>query len=259
MFKNFFTFLMLKNILVCIVILIIVYQIYLNNAHSKSSYTDDVEYDDETDDETTATQTDVNTIVKKELPILKPFGRAHLSSVDNDGTYYIWNFVQHKPWSKITLRPGKDFPFIFYLKINKIPSSKYNEWKDIIPNINFNSNTGNIIIPSRDEEGALSVSNLMLNHFNGKLTLDDIISRNLIPLSVSKAKAVPLVKEKLREQIIETLQQNINTDTNNKKLNSRVNFVEDLATKPVLQSGESGGSGNFGPVAFGGREYTFIN
>ena len=50
--------------------------------------------------------------------------------------------------------------------IVKIPTfDMFNDWKKLIPNLSFNPESNEIIIPSNDEEGALSVANLMLNYF----------------------------------------------------------------------------------------------
>ena len=117
----------------------------------------------------------------------------------------VWEFDSPNPWDKIIYKEGEEFPYSFFIKL-KIPSLQdYQTWKEIIPNIDFNPLTRLLVIPSKDEASALAVANLMAINFGGMLSLDEILEKNLIQISISKAKSHEVVQTKLREQIMDTL------------------------------------------------------
>jgi len=119
--------------------------------------------------------------------------------------YILWTFNEPVPWSQIIYTYGQDFPFKFFIKV-KIPSlNDYQTWKQLIPNIDFESRSGELIIPSKNEASALALANLMISTFNGSLKIDDILEKNLIQISVMKAQQFELVRNKLREQLIDAL------------------------------------------------------
>ena len=131
-----------------------------------------------------------------------------------------------KPWSKITLNEYDDFPYRFYIKA-KIPSlNDYNSWKQVISNLDFSPKTGELIIPSKDESSALALANLMIINFLGQLSLQDILEKNLIQISVNKSKNYEMVQNKLREQIIENLygKNLVNEPEYNQDLSKNINF-----------------------------------
>ncbi len=116
-----------------------------------------------------------------------------------------WDFDAPNPWTKIVLNKGDDFPYKFFIKI-KVPSLQdYQNWKQIIPNIEFLPMTGNMMIPSKDEASALAVANLMIINFSGQLSLEDILEKNLIQISITKAQSHEVVQVKFRDQIMENL------------------------------------------------------
>jgi hypothetical protein len=122
------------------------------------------------------------------------------------GKHIIWEFYEPNPWSKIIYKNNEEYPFYFFIKI-KIPSlNDYQIWKQLIPNIDFESRSGELIIPSKDEASALAVANLILSTFGGQIKLETILEKGLIQISVQKAQQFELVKNKLREQIIDNLQ-----------------------------------------------------
>jgi hypothetical protein len=125
--------------------------------------------------------------------------RANISEIDlPEGN--------NNPWTRVLYNPNDDYPYYFYIKI-KIPSlNDYESWKQIIPNLNFDPRTGELIIPSKDEPSALALANLIVVNFTGQLSLDNILEKNLIQISVTKAKSHEVVQNKLREQIMDNLQ-----------------------------------------------------
>jgi hypothetical protein len=101
----------------------------------------------------------------------------------------------------------------------------FENWKQVVPNIGFDPKTGEIIIPSKDEASAIALANLIVINFSGQISLKDILDKNLIQISVAKAKSFDVVQNKLREQIMENLY--------GKQFNaSQSSFEKDLAKKP---------------------------
>jgi len=134
-------------------------------------------------------------------------------------------FDKPNPWNKIIFDSSKEYPYFFYIKV-KIPSlNDFQNWKLVVPNLEFDPRTGELIIPSQDEPSAIALANLIVINFSGQISLKDILDKNLIGVSVSKAKSFEHVLNKLREQIMENL--------HGKQFNiSQTNFEKDLAKKP---------------------------
>jgi len=136
----------------------------------------------------------------------------------------VWTPLEPKPWNKIVYKYNEKFPFYFHIKI-KVPSlNDYSNWKKIISNLDFDPKSGEIIIPTEDEETALSIANLIISNFKGDLSLEDIINKNLIDVSINKAKKYEIVKNKLIEQIMSNIN-NKSTET----FDETQTFTTDLA------------------------------
>jgi len=270
---------MLNNILISIVAIIVIIQFYLNfsqnksiipNTDEKSKNKDNNDTEEESEEEKNNNKNSKNqkmtiqgeTIIKEE-PSIKDnkkieafangsnfndftYGQPHKVTMEVDGPLYEWFFDKPNPWSTIKNKPNKDYSFLYCLK-TEVPSiDKFIEWKNIIPNLNFNPNSRELIIPSNDEEGALSVANLILNNFKNKIKTQDIISNNLINVSINKAKNYPVVKLKLKEQIIEMM--------NSGKLSRgirKAEYEEDLSK--AINNREFAG-----PNAYNGNEHSFL-
>ena len=161
----------------------------------------------------------------------------------------IWTFIIEKPWTQIVYYYAQQFPFKFFIKI-KIPSlNDYQNWKHIIPNLDFDSKTGEIIISSKDEAGALAITNLIIANFQGQLSIENILEKNLIPISITKAQQYEMVRNKLREQIIESLQ--------GKTSDSRTDYEQDLANNENKSTMKQNFE-NIDPDAYEGIEYTYL-
>jgi hypothetical protein len=131
-------------------------------------------------------------------------------------------FTKPNPWTKLIVKKGDEYPLHFHIKI-KIPSlNDFQTWKQIVPNLNFDPNTGEMIIPSQDEAAALALANLIIINFTGQMSLKDILEKNLIQISVAKAKSHELVQNKLREQIMDNLY------GNKQNVENFANFSQDL-------------------------------
>lgn len=158
--------------------------------------------------------------------------------------YIIWSFNQPIPWNQVIYIYDQDYPFRFYLKTHVPSLNDYQSWKQILPNLDFDSKTGELIIPSKNEESALAMANLIVSNFQGQLTIDTILENNLIQISVTKAQQYDVVKNKLREQIIEALNGKPNKFLEKNEVNHN-DYEEDLANKPEIQAGNSDHSENF--------------
>jgi len=153
--------------------------------------------------------------------------------------FIIWSFGQPVPWSQIVYVYQQEYPFRFFIKVH-IPSlNDYQAWKQIIPNLDFDSRSGELIIPSKNEESALAICNLIVSTFQGQLTIENILEKNLIQISVMKAQQYEIVKNKLREQIIEAISGKTNKFLN-KTDNKSNDFEQDLANGNITnQNGDN--------------------
>lgn len=157
-------------------------------------------------------------------------------------------FDRPNPWSRIIVDETAEFPYNFMIKL-KIPSlNDYENWKQIIPNLDFSAQSGELVIPSKDEASALAVANLISVNFLGQLSLKDILDKNLIQISIAKAQNYEIVQTKLREQIITNLY-------GNKATTTQTTFEKDLARSGASDS-YSTGSRSSGPVDFQSETFT---
>ena len=143
------------------------------------------------------------------------------------------NFDQPHPWTRVDIVNGDEFPFRYYIKIKISSLNEYQNWKQLVPNLDFNANTGELIIPSKDEGSALALANLIIAQLQDQISLQDIINKNLLQISVAKAQAHEVIRTKLRDQILD----NINAK---KVVIKTSNYQEDLATetKPTKENKE---------------------
>ena len=143
----------------------------------------------------------------------------------------VQEFNNPLPWTKIVYIEDHEYPYYFHFKAI-IPSlNDFEKWKQIIPNLEFNPNSRELIIPSKDEASALAIANLICINLSGQISIEDILNKDLIKISIIKAKSHEVVRNKLKEQIIEVLY----GKTNNKV---QTNYEEDLSknNKPVLSN-----------------------
>jgi hypothetical protein len=105
------------------------------------------------------------------------------------------------PWSNVINTEDSTLPYIFCIKLN-IPSlNDYENWKQIVPQINLNPSSREIEVPAKDEATALAIVNLISSNFVGQISIREILDKNLLEISINKAKKHEIVKNKLREQI----------------------------------------------------------
>jgi hypothetical protein len=146
--------------------------------------------------------TESNQNEEKKAVSLTMFGKP---SYIEENKYIAWTFNNPKPWSRIIYSYEDEYEFKFFLKV-KIPSlNDYENWLSIVPNLDFITKTSELIIPSKDEASALAIANLIVSNFNGSISIKEIMDKKLIPMSVEKAIKYQLVRNKLKEQIMEAL------------------------------------------------------
>ena len=176
--------------------------LYFNNSELDSDNNNDNDSENNDDkDEIKKKKTKKIKSVEKNIPI-DMFGTPHDYKPNE---YIVWTFSDPVPWTQIIYMYGEEYPFKFFIKI-KVPSlNDYQMWKQIVPNIDFNSKTSEIIIPSKNEASALAIANLIVSTFTGQMTIETVLEKNLIQISVTKALQFELVRNKLREQILEGL------------------------------------------------------
>ena len=159
------------------------------------------------------------------------FGKPHDYKPNE---YIMWTFSSPIPWTQVLYVYGEEYPFKFFIKI-KVPSlNEYQIWKQIVPNLDFDSKTGEIIIPSKNEGSALAIANLIIATFTGQLKVETILEKNLIQISVTKALQFELVRTKLREQILEALSDKTYTTRQTEK--GQNDYEADLATSNTRAS-----------------------
>jgi hypothetical protein len=240
---------MLSQLLIVIILYLVINQMILSFSSDNKINEQQIEHNNKVQEDNNKVHkhpSDKNfSGVRQNIPI-DLFGKPYQYEPEK---FIIWTFVQPKPWTQIIYNYNDEFPFKFYLKV-KIPTlNDYQAWKQLIPNLEFDSKIGELIISSKDEASALALANLIVSNFGGQISIESILEKNLIPVSIEKAQKYDLVRNKLREQIIEALQGKTMDTTNN-------DYEQDLANKKPVSNNES--FQNNGPDAFEGGEYSYL-
>jgi len=250
---------MLNHILLIIIFYLIINQMILAFSDEKvnieqDTNSDNIIYKDKKESSNYIDKSN-NYNIEKKIPF-DLFGKPY-KIVPNK--FIMWTFIIEKPWTQIIYNYGHKFPFKFFIKIKIQSLNDYQTWKEIIPNLDFDSKTGEVIIPSKDEAGALAIANLIISNFQGQLSIENILEKNLIPISITKAQQHEIVKNKLREQIIELLQgKTIEvTQEHCKSTDFKNNFEQDLANNEN-NSNIKQNFKNIDPDAYEGIEYTYL-
>jgi hypothetical protein len=102
---------------------------------------------------------------------------------------------------------------------------------------------------STDEASALAIANLIISNFGGQLSFENILEKNLIPISITKAQQYEMVRNKLREQIIEVLQGK-STDSGSDYEQDLAHKSHSIATKESFTDTE--------PSAYEGGEFSYL-
>jgi len=248
---------MLRQLLVALILYLMINQLILFFNDKDNYFTKEIIEEKKDKISKNKTNTPSANNVEKIVP-LNLFGKPH-EVVPNK--FIIWNFVQPIPWTQIIYVYDQEYPFRFFLKVH-IPSlNDFQAWKQLVPNLDFDSKTGELIIPSKNEESALAIANLIVSNFQGQLTIDNILEKNLIQVSVLKAQQFEVVKTKLREQIISALTlKNNELDRSSK---SQLNDYEEDLTKNsqsanLVNSEHSENFNNNDPMAYENDHLSYI-
>ena len=117
-------------------------------------------------------------------------------------------FENPNPWNKVQYYTHYNRYFIIINNLND-HVEKIMLWKSlpIIKSdlIDVDVENNYLILKTYSEEEALVICDLIINHINNNLTINDIISKNLINYSINKAKRFKLIGTKLTELIKEGL------------------------------------------------------
>lgn len=141
------------------------------------------------------------------------------------GNIYSWDYMSQTPWNKIVYNSDKEFPFYYFIsaKINDL--NEFESWKNILPNLEFDPKRKSLIFNTKDEATALAVANIVISNLQGKLSLEDILSKKLIPISITRTTHHDMIKHKIREQLTDL----VNVDWN-KKPKENLDYQEDIAS-----------------------------
>ena len=128
--------------------------------------------------------------------------------------------VNKTPWDKI--KETKDVNY-YYINIRKFDEVKYLQWKELIPDIEYDITKKIFKIPSKDEERAISIVNLIISNMKGDIDMDEILKNDLINKSIIKSRKYNVVFIKITNLVIE----------NNSELNSELNSENNKINKEL--------------------------
>ena len=120
--------------------------------------------------------------------------------------------VNKEPWEKI--KESKDINY-YYINIKDFDEVKYLEWKELIPDIEYDINSKLLKIQSKDEERAISIINLMISNMKGDIEMNEIFSNDLINKSIRKSRKYNVIFQKLLNLVIENNKKDKETFSNN--------------------------------------------
>jgi hypothetical protein len=140
------------------------------------------------------------------IKFLKPSNENMENNENNENNEEEKIFEKPNPWNKIQY-----FTHInkYYIQIDTLNEhiEKIMLWKSLpiikTDLIDIDIDNNYLILKTHSEEEALVICNLIINHINNNLTINDIVSKNLINYSINKAKRFKLISSKLTELIKE--------------------------------------------------------
>ena len=108
--------------------------------------------------------------------------------------------VDKKPWDKIKETKENNY---YYINIIQFDEVKFIEWKNIIPDLEYGIHNKLLKIPSKDEERAMSIVNLIISNMKGDIELHEIIKNDLINKSIIKSRKFNVVFTKIKNLVLE--------------------------------------------------------
>jgi len=128
--------------------------------------------------------------------------------------------VNKEPWHKI--KESKDINH-YYINIINFNEIKFMNWKNLLPDIEYDITKKILKIPSNDEERAMSIVNLMISNMKGDIEIDEIIENDLINKSIIKSRKFNVIFSKIKNLVIENNSEPKNTNLENIELNLGLN------------------------------------
>lgn len=265
---------MFKNSLILVIVLVISYQIYLSYFCSNETVTTNKKTVSrpQIKQETQLRPSIESVPQKKPMQYESPHTFEHpvLGKPDRiipEG--YLFVIKNPQPWSAIVFNQNKELKYMFIVRININNSNKQrylqtvNQWKEIVPGINLNLESNELVVPAENDNVALAITNLLLNNLKGDLTLKNIVENNLIQISIMKIQNYASVKTKIIEQIMENIYGNTtvmegHTEENleyEEDLAETINTVEEAKEKQVR---EVQNSNKYEPLAYEGTEFSYL-
>jgi hypothetical protein len=188
-------------------------------------------------------------------------------------------FKNPNPWCKISI--NKNDYTKYYIKMNNFDEKIFLEWKKLIDSLDYDVESKELILETKEEHEALALVNLIISNMNNNIDINEIIDKKLITISIQKAKSHKLVCNKLKELILEnnkvpyereydsTIRYNsdINEDESKyenieieltKPINSIDNLEKVLSNSTNNQMNTPQPVENFLPIPYGGSEFSLI-
>lgn len=151
----------------------------------------------------------ISIIVIIELYLQFCYNKDSFKNQTNFQTSDIWTKVEH----------DKETGYKYYVIIHDFDEAQFKQWNEIIPELEYDLKTKEVMILSKDETKAIAILNLIISNMQNNISINDIIERDLINRSILKARKFKMVETKLIELIKE----------NNKK-ELDFNDIEDIET-----------------------------
>jgi hypothetical protein len=236
---------MYKETLIITILLIVIYQIYLNQNETPNNELSQINNElPQIINEPVVVSQQLNTtkpLINKEKNVFvhplynKPSHKTELG--------YIFTNNIPNPWKYIIFNKNKSPNHYFALSLVPLLNSvdkttilnNIGQWLNFLKtndhdltgnnsnelNLIFNGDTLELLIPAQDEEFALTICNLIINTIKGNLSLDNIIKNNLIQVSMNKMSSknpyYSFVKNKIIEQIVENISNTTNPSSEYKE------------------------------------------
>lgn len=178
------------------------------------------------------------------------------------------DFDEENPWCKVIL--GKENYTKYFIKIKNFDSKKFIDWKQLINKVDYDVDMKTLIVETDSEAEALAIVNLVISNMNSDIDMNEILEKNLLTISIRKAKAHKLVCNKLIELI--------KANNNESKEENDVEYTVDTVTmdndiaivdkvemlnkvnKNIFENGPIENLNNVNHVIepYGGNEYSLI-
>ncbi|MBT7076635.1 MAG: hypothetical protein HN930_02835 [Pelagibacterales bacterium] len=176
-------------------------------------------------------------------------------------------FKEPNPWCKIIV--GLDNTTRYFVKINNFNEDKYLEWRKLINSLDYDVETRELILETNSEEEALALTNLIISNMNDEIEIEDILDKNLIHISVAKAKSHKLVCNKLIELIKDSSSIDIKASRNannqveysidmNRHIETKQDLLNDVNKKIFSNEPMNNTFMPIAPTPYGGSEYALL-